>query len=394
MKFTELALLPEVLQAVVDCGYETPTPIQQQAIPPALEGSDLIGSAQTGTGKTAAFTLPMITRLARHAEGGPRGLILEPTRELAVQVDDNLANYTKHTDLRRALLYGGVKYGTQMEQIQAGPDIISATPGRLLDHLEQGNINLKNIEVLVLDEVDRMLDMGFIDQVSRIIRYCREERQTLLFSATIPDEIARLANWALKDPVTIDTGVRCTPADTVEHAIFPVAGMQKYDLLIAMIQKFDYDSILIFTRTKIDADRIARWITDHGHAVAVLHSDRTQSERRDALAKFKSGEIEIMVATDIASRGLDISGITHVINFNVPQHPEDYVHRVGRTGRACKEGEAYTLFSSDEAGHLDAIERFIGQKLERRRFEGFRYRIEPDLNTGPATPARGRRRNR
>ncbi|MGF1451333.1 MAG: DEAD/DEAH box helicase [Opitutales bacterium] len=395
MTFSDLELSEPVQQAVAACGYETPTPIQAQAIPIVLQGRDMIGSAQTGTGKTAAFTLPAITRLNAHREDcGPRALILEPTRELAEQVDENLANYTQFTDLRRALLYGGVKYGRQLEQLEAKPDIVAATPGRLLDHLEQANVHFKDIEVLVLDEVDRMLDMGFIEQVSKIVKACREERQTLLFSATIPDQIARLANWALKDPATVDTGVRRAPAETVEHAIFPVLGMQKYDLLLALLRSFEYDSVLIFTRTKRDADRIAQWVMDHEHKVAVLHSDRTQGERKQALQAFKSGEIEIMVATDIASRGLDISGITHVINYNVPEHPEDYVHRIGRTGRAAKEGEAYTLFSSEEAGHLAAIERYLGQPLERRKLEGFRYRIEPDLASGSAVTDRPRRRNR
>ena len=395
MSFTELALSEPVLRAVAACGYETPTPIQAQAIPVVLEGRDMIGSAQTGTGKTAAFTLPIITRLGAHAEtSGPRALILEPTRELAEQVDENLANYTQFTDLKRTLLYGGVKYGRQLEELAAKPDIVAATPGRLLDHLEQGNLKLDQVEVLVLDEVDRMLDMGFIEQVGKIVRQCRQERQTLLFSATIPDQIARLASWALKDPATIDTGVRRAPAETVEHAIFPVLGMQKYDLLLALLRSFDYDSVLIFTRTKRDADRIAQWVKDHDHEVAVLHSDRTQAERKQALQAFKSGEIEIMVATDIASRGLDISGITHVVNYNVPEHAEDYVHRIGRTGRAAKEGEAYTLFSTEETGHLAAIERYIGQPIERRKLEGFRYRIEPDLSTPNTAKAGNRRRNR
>ncbi len=394
MTFSELALSEPVLRAIDACGYDTPTPIQSLAIPLILEGRDMIGSAQTGTGKTAAFTLPMLTRLGDHRDCGPRALILEPTRELAEQVDENLANYTQFTDLKRALLYGGVGYQPQLDQLAAHPDVVAATPGRLLDHLEQGNLHFRDLEVLVLDEVDRMLDMGFIEQVSKIVRQCRPERQTLLFSATIPEQIARLSSWALRDPVTIDTGVRRTPAETVEHAIFPVLGMQKYDLLLALIRSFDYSSLLIFTRTKMDADRIAKWIEDHDHKVAVLHSDRTQAERKRALDAFKSGEIEIMVATDIASRGLDVSGITHVVNYNVPEHPEDYVHRIGRTGRAAKEGEAYTLFSTEEAGHLAAIERYIGQPLERRRLEGFRYRVEPDLAAPNTVKTAPRRRNR
>lgn len=392
MTFQELALSPEVIRAVADKGYIEPTPIQALAIPVALSGRDLIGSAQTGTGKTAAFILPTLTRLGEHNDRAPRALVLEPTRELTEQVNDNLEAYSRHTSIRKALIYGGVGYGPQMEQIRACPDIVCATPGRLLDHLEQRNLSLETIEILVLDEVDRMLDMGFIDQVSRIVKACNKDRQTMLFSATMPDTIVRLASWALKDPETIDTGVRRAPAETIEHAIFPVDGIQKMDLLVAMLENFDYDSILIFTRMKREADRIAEYVRQHGHRVAVLHADRTQGERRAALSDFKSGAIEIMVATDIAARGLDIVGITHVINYNVPQHPEDYVHRIGRTGRAQRDGEAYTIFSLDESGHLSAIERYLGQKIERRQLDGFRYRREPDL--GSSAVARRKRRNR
>lgn len=391
MTFQDLALLPEVTQAVTEKGYSEPTPIQAKAIPVVLEGGDLIGSAQTGTGKTAAFTLPTLTRLKAHKALGPRALILEPTRELTEQVDDNLETYAKHLDLRKALIYGGVKYGRQLEQLSAGPDIVCATPGRLLDHLEQKNLTLEHLEVLILDEVDRMLDMGFIQQVSRIIEQCPKQRQTLMFSATMPDTIKRLASWALVEPATIATGVRRAPAETVEHAIYPVDGIQKIDLLIKLLEHYDYDSILIFTRMKREADRIATYLEGHDHKVAVLHADRSQGERKRALADFKSGKIEIMVATDIASRGLDISGITHVINYNVPQNPEDYVHRIGRTGRAQREGEAYTIFSADEAGYLDAIERYIGQKIEKRKLEGFSYRMEPDLGT---VSAQSKKRNR
>lgn len=382
--FSELGLLPEIIRAVEEMGYETPTPIQAQAIPLILEGRDIIGSAQTGTGKTAAFTLPMLTRMKAHKGGSPRGLILEPTRELAAQVDENLDLYIKHLDLKKALLHGGVKYGGQLDALKAEPDIVAATPGRLIDHLDQGTFDLRSIEFLVLDEVDRMLDMGFIDQVSNIVQRCPKERQTLLFSATVPERIQKLAEWALRDPVQVDVGGRRrSPAETVDHAIFPVNGIQKYDLLLAMLESFNYQSVLIFTRTKVDADRVTRWLLDHKHPVATMHSDRSQGERKEALEGFKSGKYAILVATDIAARGLDVSGITHVINYNVPQHAEDYVHRIGRTGRAAREGEAYTLFSTDETGHLDAIERYIEQKIPRRKLDGFRYRGEPDLSTGP-----------
>lgn len=373
-------------------GYETPTPIQEQAIPVILSRKDLIGSAQTGTGKTAAFALPLLSILARHESVGPRALIMEPTRELAGQVEENLLKYGKHLDLRTVLLHGGVKYGGQISQLSNEPDIIVATPGRLIDHVQQGNLSLKNISLLVLDEVDRMLDMGFIDDVRRIVRWCPETRQTLLFSATIPEAIRTLSEWALKSPEQVDVGGRRSPAETVDHAVYPVDGIQKYDLLLALLKKLDFTSVLIFTRTKVDADKITRWLLDHNHSVAVMHADRTQAERKRALDGFKNGEYEILVATDIASRGLDISGITHVINYNVPQNPEDYVHRIGRTGRASREGEAYTLYSSDETAHLTEIEKFIGQKIPRRKLEGFPYRMEPILET-EAAPVR-KKRNR
>jgi ATP-dependent RNA helicase RhlE len=393
MTFEELGLQPEIVRAVTEKGYTEPTPIQAQAIPVILTGKDMIGSAQTGTGKTAAFTLPILHKLQgpkpTHA---PRALILEPTRELTMQVDDNLEAYAAHTGLTKALIYGGVKYHSQLKALEDGADIVCATPGRLLDHLEQGNLRLDNLEVLVLDEVDRMLDMGFIEQVSKIVRQCPTERQTLLFSATMPDTIQRLASWALVDPAIVDTGTRRAPADTVEHAVYPVDGIQKMDLLIAMLEYFDYNSILVFTRMKREADRIATYLEGHDHKVAVLHSDRSQSDRKKALEAFRSKEIEIMVATDIAARGLDIKGITHVVNYNVPQHPEDYVHRIGRTGRAQTEGEAYTIYASDETGHLEAIERYLGQPIERRKLSGFRYRSEPVLVQRPV--ARKRRRNR
>lgn len=392
MSFKELGLLPEIVQAIEEYGYETPTPIQAQAIPVIAEGRDLIGSAQTGTGKTAAFTLPMLSRLKAHKDGPPRALILEPTRELAGQVMENFEIYTKHLDLRATLLYGGVGYGKQLQEMNAGVDCVVATPGRLLDHISQKNLSLENIEVLVLDEVDRMLDMGFIEDVSRIVRYCRKDRQTLLFSATIPDAIKQLSGWALVDPVTIDTGGNRMPAETIDHAIYPVDGIQKYDLLLAMLRQMDYSSVLIFTRTKVEADRVTRWLIDHDLKVTTLHADRTQREREESLKGFKANTYQIMVATDIASRGLDISDITHVINFSVPQHPEDYVHRIGRTGRASRDGEALTIFATDEEGHLAAVERYIGRPIERRKVEGFRYRNEPAIPS-EAQPVR-RRRNR
>lgn len=380
MSFDTLGLDPKVLQAVKEKGYELPTPIQEQAIPVVLEKHDLIGSAQTGTGKTAAFCLPALTLLKAHdPERSPRCLILEPTRELAGQVDDNIQLYGQHLDLRATLIHGGVKYGAQDKALADGVDIVVATPGRLLDHMERGNLTLKHIELLILDEVDRMLDLGFIEAVTRIAAACPKERQTLFFSATVPDPIKRLAEQVLREPKSVELGGRRSPAETVDHAIYPVDAIQKTDLLIAMLDRMQYDGVLIFTRTKMDADRISRWLEDHQHSVATLHSDRTQPERKAALEGFKSGKYQIMVATDIASRGLDINSITHVINFNVPQHCEDYVHRIGRTGRAAREGEAFTLYSTDETSFLSNIEQYIGQSIPRRKWEGFRYRNEPQL---------------
>ena len=394
MSFTDLGLRAELLHAIADQGYDTPTPIQAQAIPAIMARRDLIGAAQTGTGKTAAFALPTLALLGP-AAGKPRCLVLVPTRELAVQVDENFQKYGKHFGTRTALLYGGVGYGAQVKALEEGVDVVIATPGRLLDLHEQKILDLKSIQMLIMDEVDRMLDMGFIEDVTRIVNYCPKDRQTLLFSATISDAIGRIAGWALRDPVTVDVRTGLGAADTVEHAIYPVDIFQKYDLLLALLNKSGYKSVIVFTRTKRDADRIAEWIEGHGTPVATMHADRTQTERAAALAGFKSGKFSIMVATDIASRGLDIRGVTHVINYNVPEHAEDYVHRIGRTGRASAEGEAFTLFSPDEMHHLQQIEQLLGRGIERRKLEDFRYYSEPQLTPGSAKAAAvSRKRNR
>lgn len=389
MGFEQLGLSEPLLRAINDSGYTTPTPIQEQAIPLILEGRDVIGSAQTGTGKTAAFSLPTLHRLKQRG-GKVRALILEPTRELAYQVDENLRRYGKYLDLRALMIYGGVAYGPQLDALRSGVDIIAATPGRLLDHIGQRNLDLSGIEVLILDEVDRMLDMGFIEDVSKIIRFCPKVRQTLLFSATLPGAIQYLAQWALRDPAEVFVAREGSVADKVDHAVFPIDGIQKYDLLLAMLQAMDFHSVLIFTRTKRDADRIAEWLLAHDHPVATLHADRSQRERSEALEGFKAGRYTVLVATDIASRGLDVSGISHVINYNVPDHAEDYLHRIGRTGRAEREGEAYTLLAPDEMPYLRAIERYVGQPIERRKLEGFAYRSEPVLEV----TAKRKRRNR
>lgn len=391
--FTEIGLPEPVLRSLSDSGYVNPTPIQAQAIPVILSGGDLIGAAQTGTGKTAAFALPTLARLGP-AAGKPRCLVMVPTRELAVQVDENFKKYGKYLGTKTALLYGGVGYGAQVKALTEGVDVVIATPGRLLDLQEQRILDLSSIQVLILDEVDRMLDMGFIEDVTRIIRSCPKDRQTLLFSATVDDRIGKIANWALRNPTLVDVRTGSTAAETVDHAIYPVDVFQKYDLLLELLKRSGYKSVIVFTRTKRDADRITEWIEGHGTQVATMHADRSQTERTEALQGFKSGKYPILVATDIASRGLDVTGVTHVINYNVPEHPEDYVHRIGRTGRAATEGEAYTLFSPDELHHMQQIEQLLGRPIERRKLEGFRYFSEPILTPGGAKAAVSRKRNR
>ncbi len=373
MSFENLGLSDLVMHGLQRIGYVDPSPIQAQGIPVVLEGRDLIASAQTGTGKTAAFGLPILSKLG-DPQGHPRCLILEPTRELALQVDEAFRDFSHFSHLEVTVLYGGVGYGKQRDDLQRGCDIICATPGRLLDLMNQGDVDLSRIEHLVLDEVDRMLDMGFLPDVRRIIEKCPKDRQTLLFSATIPPEIEGLSQWCLRDPEKISIGARRSPAETVTHAIYPVAADQKFDLLIAILEQTHYESVLVFSRTKDGADRIARKLIDEKHTVAVLHSNRSQGERVDALDGFKSGKYEVMVATDIAARGIDIATVTHVINYDVPQHPEDYVHRIGRTGRASAEGDAFTIMTAEELPHVQDIERFIDQKVERKKLDNFPYK--------------------
>ncbi|HEY9154418.1 MAG TPA: DEAD/DEAH box helicase, partial [Opitutaceae bacterium] len=321
--FSRLGLSPEIAVAVQDKGYTEPTPIQAQAIPVVLSGRDLIDSAQTGTGKTAAFALPILQRLGEH--GRLRCLVLEPTRELALQVEEAFKEYSKYTDLDVTVVYGGVGYGKQRDDLTRGVDILAATPGRLLDHLEQGLMTLDDIEILVLDEVDRMLDMGFLPDVKRIVQKCPKSRQTLFFTATLPPEIASLAGWALREPAEVNIGQRRSPAETVAHAFYPIVDSQKFDLLEALLKQTDFKSVIVFARTKFGADRIARRLEQAGHSVGVIHSARSQRERVDALTGFKTGKFEVLVATDIAARGLDIAGVSHVVNYDVPENPEDYV---------------------------------------------------------------------
>jgi ATP-dependent RNA helicase RhlE len=369
--FSKLGLSDALALAITDKGYTDPTPIQAQAIPVVLTGRDLMGSAQTGTGKTAAFALPILHRLEGH--GKLRVLVLEPTRELALQVEASFLEYSKYTNLRTAVIYGGVGYGKQTESLQRGMDILVATPGRLLDLMEQRTASLKDIEILVLDEVDRMLDMGFLPDVKRIVEKCPANRQTLFFSATMPPELAKLASWAVKDPARIEIGLRRSPAETISHAFYPVVEAQKFDLLQVMLARTNFESVLVFCRTKVGADRVAAWLKSHHHKVGVMHSDRNMNERMEALEGFKSGKYEVLVATDIAARGLDIAGVTHVVNYDVPENPEDYVHRIGRTGRAQKTGDAFTIVGEDDVRHARSIERFINTTIERKRLDNFDY---------------------
>ena len=371
--FAELGLAEPMVKAVAAMGYQTPTSIQAQSIPAVLDGRDVVGASQTGTGKTAAFSLPILSKLGGHSPA-PRCLVLEPTRELAAQVEESMISFSRFTDLRVALLHGGVGYGNQQEVLQRGVDILVATPGRLLDFMERGVVSLDHIDFLVLDEVDRMLDMGFLPDVRRIVEKCRVPRQTLFFSATMPPQIETLASFAVKDPVRIEVGLRFSPAETITHAFYPVASEQREDLLLALLKATDYHSVMIFTRTKAEADRVHELLNrDPEHKATVMHSDIKQSDRTKALQGFRSGEFDIIVATDVAARGLDISDVTHVINFRVPENPEDYVHRIGRTGRASKEGDAFTILSGDEVDFAKSVERLIGSTIERKKLEGFPY---------------------
>ncbi|MEX2181495.1 MAG: DEAD/DEAH box helicase [Gemmatimonadaceae bacterium] len=371
--FADLGLSDPMLASLVAAGYERPTPIQAQAVPLALQGRDLMGLAQTGTGKTAAFTIPIIERLM----GGPkrtRALILTPTRELCQQVEASIRKYGQGTGLEVVSVYGGVGYDTQVEALRGGVDVIVATPGRLIDHLEKQNVVFDDIEVLVLDEADRMLDMGFAPQINRIVAAIHPYRQTLLFSATMPPEVEALARKYLRKPVVVQVGRRSAAASTVRHYVYPVPKHKKTELLTHLLgEMLANDSVLVFTRTKHGADKVVRHVLDAGFKADALHADKTQAQRELALQRFKDGKVQVLVATDIAQRGLDITGISHVINYDVPQQAEDYVHRIGRTGRAAKEGDAFTFMCADEIGMVRTIERMVGQEIPRISVIGYDF---------------------
>ena len=367
--FNTLGLSQPVLAAIADAGYTVPTPIQTQAIPLIVQGRDVMGLAQTGTGKTAAFTLPIVNRLL----DGPRRtrvLVLTPTRELCIQVEESIRKYAKHAPLGVAPVYGGVPLEPQQKKLRAGVDIVVATPGRLIDHLDRQNVVFDDLEVLVLDEADRMLDMGFAPQINRIVDQVPSYRQTLLFSATMPPEVEALARKYLRKPVVVQVGRRSGVANTVTHAVYPVPKDKKSALLASLLVKEELDSVLVFVRTKHGADKVVRHLEKEGIRSTAMHADKTQPQRVKALEDFKAGRVRVLVATDIAQRGLDITGISHVINYDVPQQAEDYVHRIGRTGRALNEGDAFTFMAPDEISMVRTIERVIGQPIPRISMPG------------------------
>jgi ATP-dependent RNA helicase RhlE len=389
--FRNLGLSEHLTRAVQALGYEQPTPIQSRAIPLILQGRDVIGSAQTGTGKTAAFALPILSALNK-PEKATRALILVPTRELAVQVNDSIQKFARFTCLRTALLYGGVGYGRQLGDLRRGADIIIATPGRLIDHLERGSVQLGNIKHLVLDEADRMLDMGFLPAVKQILAKVPAQRQTALFSATIPPQIDSLIKGTMRSPEVVEIGHRRSPAQTVRHSIYPVADAQKSELLKALLSRPTCDSVIIFCRTKHRADSVGRMLRAQNYPVAVIHSNRSQRERDQALGGFRDGRYKMLVATDIAARGIDVAQVSHVINYDVPQHPEDYVHRIGRTGRAESEGDAFTLMVAGDVQSVRAIERYIGRKIAHEKVETFDYQYTALFDQHKDTrPARDQR---
>ncbi len=382
MSFHSLGLDPQLLKNVAAQGYTLTTPIQKKAIPAILEGRDVVGLAQTGTGKTAAFILPLLHRLLAGPRRQLRALVIGPTRELAEQTKDVFTQLGEHTGFRSVTIYGGVGPQPQIAGVRQGAEIAIACPGRLLDLLGQGKFNLARVECLVLDEADRMFDMGFLPDIRKILQRLPAQRQTLLFSATMPEEIRRLAHEILRAPVTIQIA-HSKPAETVDHALYPVEQNQKAALLLAVLGKTGAGSVLVFTRTKHRAKRLAAQLTAAGHRAASLQGNLSQRQRQAALDGFKSGHHQILVATDLAARGIDVNDITHVINFDMPATVDDYTHRIGRTGRAAKTGDAFTFTTREDEGTVRAIERVLGFQIERRRLEGIDYTAKP----APPAPA-------
>ena len=372
MKFTELGLRPELVRAVAGAGYTNPTSIQERAIPVVLDGHDLIACAQTGTGKTAAFLLPILQHLAAgKAPRHPRALVVTPTRELAAQIGEMAKQYGKHLCLRSTVIFGGVGMEPQKRRLAAGLDLLVATPGRLLDHLGRKQANLGSVEMVILDEADRMLDMGFLPDVRRILATLPAERQNLFFSATMPDEIEDLIRRTAHAPVMVEVTRRATPVSTVRQVVHPVAMTRKKDLLRILLQRAGMGQTLVFTRTKARANQLVRRLEKSGRRIAAIHGNKSQSARTRALAGFRTGAIDTLIATDIAARGLDVDGISHVVNFDLPHVPEDYVHRIGRTARAGHSGDAISLAAPEERTQLAAIERLVGTPIRREHVTGF-----------------------
>jgi ATP-dependent RNA helicase RhlE len=388
MPFQDLKLSPQVLSAIRDAGYTEPTPIQLAAIPEVLAGRDVIGIAQTGTGKTAAFVLPILTMLAgsmgnQHQRRRIRALIVAPTRELVVQIEENVRAYARHLPFRMATIFGGVSERPQIEALRSGVDLVVATPGRLIDLMGQRQVNFSAIEFLVLDEADRMLDMGFLPQIREIVRALPQKRQTLMFSASFSREIEGLTHEFQRAPKIIEIGRRANPAETVTQFVYEVPLHLKSSLLLHLLGDPKFDTVLVFTRTKRGADRIARRLEGSGIKTGTIHSNRSQNQRLRALKDFKSGAVRVLVATDVAARGIDVDGISHVVNYDFPMHSEDYVHRIGRTGRAHAVGDAISFITPEDQGPLRALERFIGRGIVRKKAEGFDY--------GAAAPPRDER---
>jgi len=386
LTFDDLGLAPEILKAVHDAGYTVPTPIQAQAIPVVLAGHDLMGGAQTGTGKTAGFTLPLLHRLARHASPSlsparhpVRALILCPTRELAMQVHEAVKTYSKHLPLRSICTYGGVDIKPQIAELRQGREIVVATPGRLLDLVQQKSVSFGSVEFLVLDEADRMLDMGFIPDIKRILALLPTTRQSLLFSATFSDEIKRLADAMLKAPQLIEVARRNTVSETITHRVYPVASERKRYLLLQLLREPTMTQALVFVGTKFGASRLASWLEKQDVNANAIHGDKSQQQRTEALEAFKSGKTRVLVATDVAARGLDIDDLPHVINYELPHTSEDYIHRIGRTGRAGKHGEAISLVSAEERSYLADIEKLIKFRIEQVVVPGFEPENEFNL---------------
>jgi ATP-dependent RNA helicase RhlE len=389
MNFDDLNLAPAILRAVQEQGYTAPTPVQAQAIPVVLEGHDLLAGAQTGTGKTAGFTLPMLQLLSNRPAQRPgaiRALVLTPTRELAAQVEESVRTYGKYVDLSSTVIFGGVGMNPQIERIQAGVDILVATPGRLLDLEQQGHMDLSHVEMLVLDEADRMLDMGFIHDVKKVLALLPRDKQSLLFSATFSDEIRDLAGALLKKPKSIQVTPPNTTVERIRQLIYPVGRNRKKDVLAHLVGEGDWSQVLIFTRTKFGANKVADFLNERGIKAMALHGNKSQTARTQALAEFKSGELRALVATDIAARGIDIDDLPYVVNYDIPNVPEDYVHRIGRTGRAGASGQAISLVCMDEEGFMHEIERFTRQQIPVQILEGFGP--DPDEKAEPIAMGR------